>query len=167
MAIAFLISVLLVPLHHWLRRIIKAFESFICSCELISQRFSYFVRYDGRLIINWFQQRPVFYLHSSSPSLILYCWLMCCIERQQSPFIFLVYFLNYFFGRTLTYVLSPRPLLSLSFSRKFCLTYRLIYSQADKVIRSQAISKWALLQQMFRSLSYKPAPSKSSIILWS
>ena len=70
---------------------------------------------------------------------------MCCIERQQSPFIFLVSFLNYFFGRTLTYVLSlprpPPPLLSLSFSRKFCLTYRLIYSQADKVIRSQALYK--------------------------
>ena len=67
---------------------------------------------------------------------------MCCIERQQSPFIFLVSFLNYFFGRTLTYVLSPHhPLLSLSFSRKFCLTYRLIYSQADKVIRSQALYK--------------------------
>ena len=34
---------------------------------------------------------------------------MCCIERQQSPFIFLVSFLNYFFERTLTYVLSPKP----------------------------------------------------------
>lgn len=71
---------------------------------------------------------------------------MCCIERQQSPFIFLVSFLNDFFERTLTYVLSqhpppPRLLLSLSFSRKFSLTYRLIYSQADKVIRSQAVCK--------------------------
>ena len=64
---------------------------------------------------------------------------MCCIERQRSPFIFLVSFLNDFFGRTMTYVLFPHPpspLLSLSISRKFCLTYRLIYSQADEVIRS-------------------------------
>ena len=70
---------------------------------------------------------------------------MCCIERKQSPFIFLVSFLNYFFERTLTYVLSPHlpptPPASSLFSRKFSLTYRLIYSQADKVIRSQAIRK--------------------------
>ena len=134
MAIAFIISVLLVPSYHWLRRIIKVLESYFCSYKLIFQSFSDFVRYDGRLIINWFQQRPVFYLHSSFPSLILYCWLMCCIERQQSPFIFLVSFLNDFFGRTMTYVLSPHPpspLLSLS-SRKFPLTYRLIYSQRIK-----------------------------------